>query len=305
MTDEPAAPAEEAPAPVVTGRPTEIADGVYVIPDGGIPLVANIGIVVGSRATLVVDTGMGPANGSTVRRHADELSGDRPLFLTITHFHPEHGYGAQAFEHGATIVYNDGQLAELHQKGSQYVEMFRTFGDSVAGQLEDVRLVEPHLTYDGAADLLLGGHTAQLRTWGLAHTRADQIVFLAEQRILFTGDLVENRCFAIFPWFPPEDTDVDGDRWIAVLQQLERLEPAIVVPGHGDVSDVSVIVTAREYLQQLRADTRRLADEGASEEEAADELDRSMRALHPDWAQAEWIATGSRFFYAAYASERD
>jgi glyoxylase-like metal-dependent hydrolase (beta-lactamase superfamily II) len=294
---------EEPPAPVVTGQPTEVADGVYVIPDGGIPLVANIGIVVGSRATLVVDTGMGPENGATVRRHADELAGGTPLFLTITHFHPEHGYGAQAFEHGATIVYNDGQLAELRQKGLQYVDMFRTFGDSVAAQLEDVRLVEPDVTYHGAAELLLGGRTAQLRTWGLAHTRADQIVFLPEQRVLFTGDLVENRCFAIFPWFPPEDTDVDGDRWIAVLEQLERLEPAIVVPGHGDVSDVSVIVSAREYLQLLRSETRRLADEGASEDAAARELDRSMRELHPDWAQSEWIASGARFFYAANAGE--
>ncbi len=143
-----------------------------------------------------------------------------------------------------------------------------------------------------------------MRTWGLAHTGADQIVFLPEQRILFTGDLVENRCFAIFPWFPPDDTDVDGDRWIAVLEQLERLEPATVVPGHGEVGDAGVIATAREYLELLRAETRRLADEGASEEEVATQLDESMRALHQDWAQPEWIASGARYFYAAYGHER-
>ena len=295
---------EGPPSPAVTNAPAEIADGVYVIPDGRVPLVPNIGIVVGSRAALVVDTGMGPGNGAVVRRHAEDLADGRPLYLTLTHFHPEHGYGAQAFDPDATIVYNRAQLDELRQKGEPYVEMFKTFGDAVAEQLEGVRLVEPHVVYDGAVDIFLGGHTAQLRTWGLAHTRGDQIVFLPEQRILFTGDLVESRCFAIFPWFPPDDVDVDGDRWIAVLEELERLEPAVVVPGHGEIGDTGVISTAREYLQLLRAETRRLAGEGASEDETAGELDRSLRELHPDWDQPEWISFGARCFYTAYARER-
>ena len=92
--------APELPPPVVANAPLEVADGVHVIPDGRVPLVPNIGIVVGSRACLVVDSGMGPRNGATVRRHAEEQAGGRPLFLTITHFHPEHGYGAQEFDDG-------------------------------------------------------------------------------------------------------------------------------------------------------------------------------------------------------------
>ena len=288
------------PTPVVTNEPTELADGVYVIPDGRVPLVPNIGIVVGSHAALVVDTAMGPRNGATAREHAERLAGDRPLLLTITHFHPEHGFGAQVFASRAVSLYNRAQLDELREKGAPYLEMFKTFGEGVAEQLEGVELVDPNIVYDGGADLPLGGMTAQLRTWGLAHTRGDQVVFLPERRVLFTGDLVESRCFAIFPWFPPDDVDVDGDRWIDVLQELERLEPAVVVPGHGEVGGVEVVTTAREYLEQLRAETRRLADEGASEDDAAAELDRSMRELHPDWAQPEWIAFGVRCFYAAY-----
>ena len=58
---------QEPPAPVVTEAPVEVAENVHVIPDGRVPLVPNIGIVAGSRAALVVDTGMGPANGATVR----------------------------------------------------------------------------------------------------------------------------------------------------------------------------------------------------------------------------------------------
>jgi glyoxylase-like metal-dependent hydrolase (beta-lactamase superfamily II) len=291
-------------APIIANEPIEVAPGVHVIPDGRVPLVPNVGIVVGARTSLVVDTGMGPRNGATVRAHAERLAAGRPLILTLTHFHPEHGYGAQAFEPGAVIVYNREQRDELRAKGAPYLELFRTFGDQVAAQLEGVELVEPHVVYDGAVQVELGGTSAELCTWGLAHTRGDQTVFLREQRVLFTGDLVESRCFAIFPWFPPDDVDVDGDRWIAVLEQLERLEPDVVVPGHGEIGGVEVITTAREYLELLRDETRRLAGEGASEDETAAELDRALRARHPDWAQPEWIDFGARCFYAAYAPER-
>jgi glyoxylase-like metal-dependent hydrolase (beta-lactamase superfamily II) len=298
------AEAPSPPAPVVENEPTEVAEGVFVIHDGGVPLVPNIGIVVGSRAALVVDTGMGPANGETVRRHAERLAGGRPLFLTLTHFHPEHGYGAQAFAAGAVGIYNRAQLDELRGKGAAYLEMFKTFGDTVAGQLEGVELVEPQIVYDGSADISLGDTVAQLRTYGLAHTHGDQVVFLPEQRVLFTGDLVESRCFPIFPWFPPDDADVDGDRWIEVLETLERLEPALVVPGHGELGGAEVVATALAFLRELRDETRRLADGGASEDDAAAELDRSMRARHPDWSQPEWIAFGARCFYAAQTRER-
>jgi len=291
------------PPPVVEKDPREVADGVYVIPDGRVPLVPNVGIVVGDRAALVIDTGMGPRNGATVRSHADRLAAGRQMFLTLTHFHPEHGYGAQAFAGDAVTVYNRAQLDELRAKGAGYVELFKTFGAPVAAELEGVELVEPEIVYDGTAELELGGSRALLRDWGRAHTLGDQTVFLPEQRVLFTGDLVEERCFAIFPWFPPDDVDVDGHRWIEVLEELERLDPAIVVPGHGDVGGPELIATAREYLELLRDETARLADEGATEDDLAAELDRSLRALHPDWAQPEWIAFGARCFYTAYTRE--
>ena len=63
-----------------------------------------------------------------------------------------------------------------------------------------------------------------------------------------------------------------------------------------------MIVAAREYLELLRAETRRLAGDGLTEDEVAAELDRSLRALHPDWAQPEWIDFGARCFYAASAA---
>jgi glyoxylase-like metal-dependent hydrolase (beta-lactamase superfamily II) len=293
------ADAQGPPAPtVLVDGITEIARDVWVIPDRRVPLVPNIGVIGGEEAVLVVDTAMGPANGTRVLAAAKEKAQGRPLRLTITHFHPEHGFGAQVFRDEATIVYNRAQRDELHDKGAGYVDLFRTFGPAVEEALEGVELVDPHEVYDEELELDLGGRTVLLRTWGVAHTRSDQVVFLPEERILFTGDLVEERIFPIYPYFPPDDADVDGNRWIDVLRRLEELDPVIVVPGHGAIGDIGVITVAREFHQLLRDGTLRLAAEGRDADEVVAQLEPELLARHPDWEQPEWIGFGIRSFYA-------
>jgi glyoxylase-like metal-dependent hydrolase (beta-lactamase superfamily II) len=282
-------------APVVfDAAPDEIAPNVYVIPDGRVPLVPNVGIVVGERQALVVDTGMGPANGRRVLGQARALT-DKPLVLTITHFHPEHGYGASVFvEAGARIVYNRSQQEELDAKGRSYLEMFRTFGDAVAEQLEGVEIVEPDDLYDDHMTLDLGGLTVELRHFGLAHTRGDQVVFLPEQGVLFTGDLVENRIYPIFPWFPPNDVDVNGSRWIDVLDRLRELEPAVVVPGHGETAGPEVIQQVRSYLEDVRS---RVASASGPVEEVKAALEPAILADYPGWNAPEWIGFAIACFH--------
>jgi glyoxylase-like metal-dependent hydrolase (beta-lactamase superfamily II) len=277
----------------------EIADGVWVIPDRRVLLVPNVGIVVGQERALVIDVGMGPENGRKVLEAARGVAGGRPLVVTTTHFHPEHAFGLQAFRGEARSVYNRAQLDELRAKGEAYVGMFRTFGPGVAAALEGVDLVEPDETYDGEAfDLDLGGRRAQLLFRGPAHTRGDQVVFLPGERILFTGDLVESRIFPIYPYFPPDDADVNGSRWIEVLRWLESLEPARVVPGHGEVGDLGLITTAREYHELLREETFRETDTGADADAAVARIEPTIRERYPDWDQPEWIAFGIRCFRA-------
>src|SRR5262249_46420517 len=127
-----------APPPVVRGEPVEVSDGVWVIPDNRVPLVPNVGIVVGDRSALVIDSGLGPRNGAYVLEQASRLAGGRPLYLTVTHFHPEHGFGAQAFKGVAQIIYNAAQRDELHRKGAAYLGMFSGLGANIAAELAGV-----------------------------------------------------------------------------------------------------------------------------------------------------------------------
>jgi glyoxylase-like metal-dependent hydrolase (beta-lactamase superfamily II) len=290
-----------APPPVVAGEPVQVADGVFVIPDRRVELVPNVGIVVGDEAALVIDTGLGPRNGAYVLEQARRLAGDRRLYLTVTHFHPEHGFGAQAFKGAATIVYNRGQRDELRRKGRAYLDMFRGLGASVAAELEGVELTGPDLVHDGEAELDLGGRLARLRPVGPAHTASDQVV-LVDDRVLFGGDLFETRIFPITPYFPPHDADVDGARWIGVLDRLAGLGPEIVVPGHGEVTGASLITEVRDYLAYVRDEAGRLRAAGLSAGEAAAQIDREARDRWDTWERPEWIALTARSFYEAAAT---
>jgi glyoxylase-like metal-dependent hydrolase (beta-lactamase superfamily II) len=82
--------------PVLREEAVKVSEHVWAIM--GWP---NIGIVVGSRAVLVVDTGLGPRNGATIARVVSKLApGNRTLYLTTTHFHPEHAAGEGGFPRG-------------------------------------------------------------------------------------------------------------------------------------------------------------------------------------------------------------
>jgi glyoxylase-like metal-dependent hydrolase (beta-lactamase superfamily II) len=300
MTDHTAAPTmpEDVSPPVVTAAPREIAEGVYVIPDGRVPLVPNIGIILGDRAALVVDTGFGPRSGANAHTAAKELAGDRQLLLTLTHFHPEHGFGAQAFT-DTTLLYNRAQHEEFHQKAPGYLEQFRGFSEDAARELEGVEFVEPQIVYDEGCDIDLGGRLIQLRSRGPAHSRGDQTIFLPAERILFAGDLVEDRFLPLFPYFPPYDVDVDGQRWMAVLDDLKGLEPETVVTGHGEIGGPELIDAYRTYIQWLQSETLRLSAEGKTPEEIIGRLTQLVSERYADWDREPWrVATAVQSFLA-------
>jgi glyoxylase-like metal-dependent hydrolase (beta-lactamase superfamily II) len=281
------------PPPLIPeAPPQQIAERIWVFGDERINLVPNIGVVVGDDAALVVDTGMGRRNGERLLERVRELS-DKPLLLTVTHFHPEHGWGAQAFKGVATIVYNRAQREELEEKFGPFVELFSSFGPEIAELLADVRLVRPDVVYDGdEAELDLGGVTVQLSYHGPAHTRGDQLVLLPSERVLFAGDLVENHFFPILP-----DEDAHGSEWIALLERMEALEVTTVVPGHGEVGGAALIGDVREYLEYVRRRVNEVAASNTSLDDAKLQLEPEIRSRYPTWDNEIWIGFAIESFY--------
>jgi glyoxylase-like metal-dependent hydrolase (beta-lactamase superfamily II) len=290
---------EPKPPIVDTKNVAEVAPGIFIIGDHRTPLVPNIGIVLGAERALVVDTGMGVANGEAVLAVAKKLAGARPLVLTLTHFHPEHGFGAQAFKGAAHIFYNSAQRDDLKAKGDGYLQMFRTFGPAVAAALEGVSLVEPEEVYDGgSASLDLGNRAVIFRATGRAHTGGDQTIHVPDAGLVFVGDLAEERMFPIFPYFPPRDADIDAANWTRVLSTLIDGQPGIVVPGHGSVGGSEILAGVRDYMVDLgaRVAERRRAAEDADAIVAS--LGPVVRAEHANWDAPEWIDFAIRYYAA-------
>ena len=116
----------ETPPLIPVGLTEEVVARVHVMPDQRVEFVPNVGIVVGDRSVLVIDTAMGPRNGQRILAEARRIGEGRRLLLTTTHFHPEHAFAAQSFA-DATYVCNAAQAEEMAAKGPEYIEMFSGF----------------------------------------------------------------------------------------------------------------------------------------------------------------------------------
>jgi len=274
-TTEPPDPA--AVPDVDVNRAFKAAPGVTIIPDPRIAFVPNIGIIEGSEAVLVVDTGLGETNGKRVLSLATQIAGDREVYLTTTHFHPEHNFGASAFKDRATIIMNDTQADELQEKGPPYIELFKTFGPEVARRLEGTKLIPPDHVYSGEMTLDLGGRQVILREIP-AHTRGDQLILVPDLRLIFTGDIAETRFFPIMP-----DADSSAEKWLSVLNSLEALQPDIVVPGHGAAGGPEVLASVRLHIEFMRDRVRALAAQGYGQKAITDLLVPMISAIYPTW----------------------
>jgi len=285
--------------PLVSEDATEeIAAGVHVIPDRRVEFVPNVGIVVGNRSVLVIETAMGARNGARILAEAQRLGEGRKLMLTTTHFHPEHAFGAAPFAGAATYVANLAQARELEAKGREYVEMFSGFGPGLAELLDGVELVAPDMTFDGGgARLDLGGIAVELHEVGPAHTRGDMIVWLPEQGILFAGDLVEDRFLPIFP-----DEDAIGPRWLAALDRLEAFAPRLIVGGHGAVGGTELIDALRGYLTLVRDRVAAMHGEGRELDAIRSALETEVAETLGDWDNQMWVASAVDSFHRELAA---
>jgi len=282
------------PAPLVQENKTvKVSEHVYAIPDGRVNLVPNIGIIVGTRATLVVDAGMGPRNGQTVLRELAKVSKNTELYFTTTHFHPEHMTGVQAFPANTIVIRPEVQQEEVDRKQPEFIQNFSRRTPELKALLQDVKPRPPDIVFDREAKLDLGGVTVRLLWLGPAHTLGDNFVYVEEDGVLFTGDAVINRFFPIFP-----DADASGKNWLSILDQLDELHPRMIVPGHGEVGDATLIGIERTYLKAVQSRTAELKGQGKSAEESEKLLSVEFRAKYPDWENPGWIADAVERFYA-------
>ncbi len=203
---------------------TKLSDHAYAYTAEGDP---NTGIVIGDDAVLVIDTQATPVMAADVIRRIREVT-DKPIkYVLLSHYHAVRVLGASAYapEH---IIASVDTLDLIRERGEQdkaseigrFPRLFRNVDSVPPG------LTWPTLTFTGRMTLWLGRLEVQILQLGRGHTKGDTVVWLPQDRILFSGDLVE---FDATPYAG----DAYFSDWPATLDAVAALKPRKLVPGRG------------------------------------------------------------------------
>jgi quinoprotein relay system zinc metallohydrolase 2 len=243
--------------PVTPLRVTPVGDRVYVFygaqeepSASNLGAIANVGFVIGDRCVAVIDTGGSTIEGARLRA-AVQAATDKPICAVInTHMHPDHVYGNSAFlpDHPQFIghVHLGPALAARSQTYAKAQQ--RVFGEQ-AGDSHWVVMPTRTVKPGEPLSLDLGGRTLTLQAWPTAHTDNDLSVYDEHTATLWTGDLL----------FAGRIPSLDGSLvgWLAATDEIERMKPQHVIPGHGPSDDWRAALAAqRRYLKALADGTR-------------------------------------------------
>ena len=265
------------PAPVIKPEGLKpVSPHVQVIPDNSVPLVPNVGYILGDKALLVIDTGLGPRNGEAVSAVATKLAGSRQIYLAVTHVHPEHDLGAQAFSADTKLLRSADQQKDIAEFGLSVAKVFSGRSAINAELLKDAEFRKPDIVFDKDYDLDLGGVIARLLVLGPNHTRGDVGIWVERDRVLFAGDLA----MKAQPAFASPYSSMQ--QWFSSLDRLEALKPTVVVPSHGPVGDVNFITGYRTYLKEVATRTNAEKSAGKNVDAAVENVTAAMAERYPD-----------------------
>jgi len=212
----------------------EVAPGVfaYVQPDGSW-MINNLGFLVGeSGRSLLVDASSTETRTRRFLAEVDARSTAAPMALVNTHHHPDHVYGNYLAPSTTPVIAHTACREEMLAAG---LEATRVITEPDYG---DLRIRTPDITFDDRLTLHLDEVVVELIHVGPAHTTNDVVVWLPEQRVLFTGDVA-------FAGGQPFLLEGSVPGFARALERLRALSPEVVVPGHGPVcrgDDVPVLL---------------------------------------------------------------
>ena len=281
---------------------TQIADGVYLFqtaPYGEVGLDGNSVAIIGETGVLVFDTNGTPSAAAAVLAEIRRIT-DKPVrYIVNSHWHWDHWYGTEVYLRafpGVQVISQTrtrglmlGPALEFNRPGleQQLPSYLKALEEKAAAdpavrerldtarffldQKRSVKHVMPQVTFDRAFDVDLGGRRVQVRHHDRAVTPGDSYVYLPDQRVLITGDLIVNPMPFALSSYP--------SGWIATLEQLDALDAAVIVPGHGEpLRDESLLHATLDVFRALVSRGREAKQKGRDVHQARDEM---LPALEP------------------------
>ena len=203
---------------------SKLSEHAYAYTAEGDP---NSGIVIGDDAVMVIDTQATPAMAQDVIRRIREVTDKAIKYVVLSHYHAVRVLGAAAYRPEHIIASQDtrdliverGEQDKASEIG-RFPRLFRNVESVPPG------MTWPTITFTGKMTLWLGKLEVQLIQLGRGHTKGDTVVWLPQDKVLFSGDLVE---FDATPYAG----DAYFQDWPKTLDNIAALKPQALVPGRG------------------------------------------------------------------------
>jgi glyoxylase-like metal-dependent hydrolase (beta-lactamase superfamily II) len=258
----------------------EVGEGVWVRRHAELDL--SLGLVVGARSCLVVDTGGDESQGRAFAGAVREVT-DLPWTVVLTHAHFDHAFGTAAFQ-ADDVWAHPSCRRELQENGERQREEWASYYQNgnkpeIAEEIRRARIVLPTSAPQGEVEL--GGRKVRLIHPGPAHTDHDLVVHVPDAQVVFAGDLLEQGA-------PPAFGDAYPEDWPEALDRVLSLNPVTLVPGHGEPVQAEFARTQRAQIAQVAA----LA--GAYQEGVITEAEALERSPYPAEFTAEALSRPRR-----------
>ena len=246
---------------------SKLSEHAYAYTAEGDP---NTGIVIGDDAVMVIDTQATPAMAQDVIRRIREVT-DKPIkYVVLSHYHAVRVLGASAYRPEHIIASQDtrdliverGEQDKASEIG-RFPRLFQNVESVPPG------MTWPTMTFTGRMTLWLGKLEVQLIQLGRGHTKGDTVVWLPQDKVLFSGDLVE---FDATPYAG----DAYFQDWPKTLDNIAALKPQALVPGRG-----AALQGAADVARGLEGTRAFIADLYASVKAGA-AAGKDLRAVYKD-----------------------
>lgn len=215
----------------------------------------NIGVILGRREALVIDTRSTHVHGREILADLRDLTSDPVTVVVDTHGHFDHVYGNHVFR-PATIWAQAGCVPFMERTGNERRTGIIESEPEIAADLPEVVLDLPDRTFDDTATIEVGGRAVELHFLGRGHTDHDAVITVPGTSVVWAGDLLEGGAVPFFG----DGYPIDWPATVATLGTMLDPERGIVVPGHGDHGGIDIVQAHVTALTALAGLARQIVD---------------------------------------------